>query len=241
MIAPLVILISFLLSGCAGSQGIDIEPMRAALHHGRAGTISEQNTAHVEAGSPPKPFRLALYFLQRDFPPHRAIQKADWVRADKSMLVNAFAVLRNEQLVTETISLEDVTVQGQDIVKIRQAARRYGADVVLLVDGLASVDRYNNLYAALYATVIGAYLAPGTESDALFMIEGSLWDVRTGRLYVTETVEGRSRSVASAAVVEDREVIAQAKKVALEEFGKRMADALRRLYGASPHSADPAR
>jgi rhombotail lipoprotein len=134
---------------------------------------------------------------------------------------------------TETFLLVDSTIQGNDARKIRQAASRYGADAVLIVEGVTAVDRYNNGYAALYATLIGAYFAPGTESQALFIINGSLWDVRTERLYAIQTAEGHSKSVGPAVAVEDRQVLAQAKKSALVEFSKQIAEELRRLKDAT--------
>ena len=49
----------------------------------------------------------------------------------------------------------------------------------MIVDGAAEIDRYNNRYAWFYPTMIGAYLAPGTESHALVMVTGSLWAIRS--------------------------------------------------------------
>jgi len=40
----------------------------------------------------------------------------------------------------------------------------------VVITGVGAVDRYNNGYATLYPTILGAYLAPGTISDALFMV-----------------------------------------------------------------------
>lgn len=242
MTLHLALLLGLLLSGCASSRGFDRDAMRAAFHPG-AGAVAERNVAPTatEKSAMPVPFRLALYFVQRDFPAHHTIQKAEWVSADKDALANWLAPLRNEGIVTDAFLLVDSTIQGNIVGKIRQAAARHGADVVLIVDGVAAVDRYNNGYAALYATLIGAYLAPGTESDALVMIEGSLWDVRTERLYATQTAEGRSKSVGAAVAVEDRQVLAQAKKAAVDEFGKRMVDELRRLKDTPPRASDRSR
>jgi hypothetical protein len=103
---------------------------------------------------------------------------------------------------------------------------------------MAAVDRYNNGYAVLYPTLIGAYFAPGTVSEALFIVDGSLWDVRTERLYATQTAEGHSKAVGSAVSVEDKQVLAQAKKSAVDEFSKRMVDELRRLKDAPPRAGD---
>jgi hypothetical protein len=184
------------------------------------------------------PFRLALYFVRRDFPAHRTIQKAEWVSADKEVLEQWLAPLRNEGIVTDLFLLVDATIQGRDARKIRQAAARYGADAIMILDGIAAVDRYNNGYASLYTTLIGAWLAPGTVSEALFMMEGEMWDVRTERLYTTQAAEGQAQTVGTAIAVEDRQVLDRAKKVALDEFGKRMADELRRLKDATPRGRE---
>lgn len=213
--------------------------MRATFRHDAA-VSAESNLTGTATDKPttPMPFRLAFYFVQRDFPAHHTIQKAEWVGAEKDALANGLAPLRDERIVTDTFLLVDATIRGHDARKIRQAGARYGADVVLVVDGVAAIDRYNNGYAALYPTLIGAYVAPGTESEALFMIEGSLWDVRTERLYATQTAEGHAKSVGPAVTVEDRQVLAQAKKAALDEFGKRMANELRRLKDAAPRTSN---
>jgi rhombotail lipoprotein len=209
--------------------------MRAMLSHEATSSIDVNSTTpSTEKPSVPVPFRLALYFVQRDFPAHRTIQKAEWVSADKEVLEKRLAPLRNEGIVTDSFLLVDTTIQGSDVGKIRRAAARYGADVVMIVDGVAAVDRFNNGYASLYPTLIGAYFAPGTESQALFMIEGDVWDVRTERHYATHAAEGQAKTVGTAIFVEDRQVLDRAKKDALDEFGKRMADGLRRLKDATP-------
>jgi rhombotail lipoprotein len=224
----LIVLLSLLLSGCASTHGFDRATMQSLLHPDNE-TVTEQ-TASSQTDKParPLPLRMAIYFVQRSFPLHHQIQRAEWVAADKDLLTKWLMPLQSEQILTETFHLVDTTIQGHDVEKIRRAAARYGADVVLIVDGLASVDRYNNGYAAWYATLIGAYVAPGTVSDALVMIRSSLWDARTERLYMTQMVEGRSTLTGSALLLEDGPVLAQAKTAALVELGKRTVDEWRR-------------
>ncbi len=239
MMLHLTLLLGLLLSGCASSHGFDRHAMRTTFDLD-AGAVAEQSVATTAPEKPttPMPFRLALYFVQIEFPAHHTIQKAEWVSADKDTLVNWLAPLQDGRVLTETFLLVDSTIQGNDARKIRQAASRYGADAVLIVEGVTAVDRYNNGYAALYATLIGAYFAPGTESQALFIINGSLWDVRTERLYAIQTAEGHSKSVGPAVAVEDRQVLAQAKKSALVEFSKQIAEELRRLKDAPLRPSD---
>ena len=238
MIFRLTLFAGLLLSGCTSSRGFDRTAMHATFSHD-AGAITEQTTAGTPTLS--TPFRLAVYFVHKDFPAQRTMQKAEWLSAENAALITGLAPLRNERILNDAFLLVDSTIQGNDVRKIRQAAARYGADAVMIVDGVGSIDRYNNGYAALYVTVIGAYFAPGTESNALFMIDSSLWDVRSERLYATQTVEGRSESVGPAMSVEDTLVFAQARKSALDELSKRMVDQLRRLKDTRPDINDPPR
>lgn len=230
MMLPLAVLVSFLLSGCAGSHGVNRDAMRSALHHDAVRT-NDADASSLPTGKSalPIPFHLGLFFVQQDFPANGVVYKADWVTADKQAILNALAPLRDERIVSEIFLLEDATIRGYDAQKIRQAGRRYGAEVVLIVDGVGAVDRFNRGSAWLYVTLIGAYLASGTESDALFMIDGSLWDVRTDQLYATQQNEGSSKQIGPAMMLEDRAVLKEAKTVALDVFGQRMVGQIRRL------------
>jgi hypothetical protein len=129
----------------------------------------------------------------------------------------------------QSFLLADSTIQGNTFRDIRQAAARYNADALLVIRGASAVERYNNGHAAWYATGIGAYLAHGTESHALFMMQGTLWDVRTGYLYGTQTAEGETTLIGPATSLDDKSAVAEAKDVALERFSKELADMLRLL------------
>lgn len=229
------VLLILLAGGCAGSAEFDRNAMRATL--GIAEIPDAQHApavAHTDMPNPPHPLRLALYFVERDMPIRHQIRVAKWMDTDKDALLNRLAPLQHEGIVADTFLLADSTIHGYDVPKIRRAAARYDADAVLIVEGVGSVDRYNNGYAAWYVTLIGAYMAPGTVSDALFMIHSSLWDARTERLYVTQTAEGRSTLTGSAVLLEDGQVLAQAKAAALAEFGKRTVDEWRRSRTPPP-------
>lgn len=219
-----------LLSGCASSQGFDREGMRAVFHQDTGAGIEQTAApAATERPASPRPFRLALYFVQREFPARQTIQKAEWVSADKDALVAQLAPLRNERILSDTFLLVDSTIQGNDARKIRQAAARYGADLVVTFDGATAVDRYNNYRAPLlYWTILGAYFADGTQSAALCLVRASVWDVKSGRLLASEEAEGHAEIVGPAAFVDDRVTVEQAKKKALENLGRRIAEQLKR-------------
>jgi hypothetical protein len=137
--------------------------------------------------------------------------------------------LQDELIVRESFVLADPTVQGHDIGKIRQAATRYGADLVVTFDGAAAVDRYNNYKAPLlYWTILGAYVADGTHSEAVCVARAAMWDVKRGLLLASEEAEGHAETVGPAAFVDDGATIEQAKKNALENLSRRVAEQLTR-------------
>jgi hypothetical protein len=228
MIPLFLLLMLFSVSSCTASRGFDRQALTNLLH-ADPDVVTERDIAAVFDLQPnlPSPFRLALYFTTDQAPLQASAQKANWLSPDKESLLSNLRPLTEEGLVKAAFVLADSTVQGTLNRDIRLAAARYNADVLLIVNGVAAVDRYNNRYAAWYATILGAYLAPGTHSDALFMIEGTVWDVRTGYLYGTQTAEGTAQSVGPAASLEDRAVVARAKEAAVESFGKHTADLLR--------------
>jgi hypothetical protein len=227
----LLFLILLLLGGCAASrQGFDRDAMRAVIQSPTEPARTEVTGSALAAAQPPAvPLRLALYFVPQAFPARGSLRPPEWVSSDKERLTGWLAPLRQEGILGGIFLLVDPIIRNADVGALRQAASRYGADALLIVQGVGGVDRYANGYAALYPTLIGAYFAPGTHSDALFLITGALQDVRSDWREGTQTVEGHVEVVGPAMMVEDRQALADAKKAALDELGQRIAALLRRL------------
>lgn len=222
IISTLIILIS---TGCSSSQGFNRITMGERL---LATPISiPQNQPHSpQSTRPSPPFRLGVFFAKHDVPDTPSIRKVEWLSADRDQLFRKLAPLRDEQLLADTFVLVDVTLRSDNVKGIRQAGARFGADMVLIIDGIAAVDRYNNRLAWLYPTLLGAYLLPGTESDALVMATGSLWAVRSDWHAPIQTVEIQSKVKGSAAFVEDATALQEAKQQAIHSLGKRIAEVL---------------
>jgi hypothetical protein len=232
VVMPILLALIVLLtsSACSGSRGLNRQALQESFHE-NPDVVTDQDIAATMAlqAHLPVPYRLAIYFKHKDFPSRPALRKVDWVSADAERLQRALVPVKEEGILQQSFILANSTVQGTNFRDIRLAAARYNADAILVIDGAASVDRYNNGHAWWYATGIGAYLAHGTESHALFMMEGMLWDVRSGYLYGTQTAEGETTLIGPAPSLEDKDAIAEAKDVALGRFGKELADMLRLL------------
>lgn len=226
-------LLVMILAGCAASKGFDRGVLRGSLGQ----NVTDQDIQSVLDRKPqlPTPFKLGVYLNSSGSNYRRAF----WTDAEKNALLAYGNQLKEAGVVSDIYMVSDATVQGgyrstfpnngNSLKDLRLAAARYGADAVLIVNDASSVDRYNNPAAFLYWTIVGAYLVPGTHSDALVMIKASLWDVRNEYLYATEEAEGIAKRIGPAFVIEDVDSIDQAKKIAIEGFGKKLTDRLIRL------------
>lgn len=221
----IVSLILLLQAGCTSSQGFNRIVMSERLHV--VPPITLDSRPHIpQTVRPSPPVRLGVFFVKHDVPDTAAVRKVEWLSADRDQLLRELAPLREELLLTDIFVLADVTLRSDNIKGIRQAGNRFGADIVLIIDGIAAVDRYNNYLAWLYPTLIGAYLVPGTESDALVMATGSLWAVHSDWHALLPTVEERSKAVGAAAFLADNAPLQDAKSLAIQTLGKRIAEAL---------------
>ena len=191
--------------------------------------VAEQPIPSVAA-----PFRLGVFFTRQEFPTRETIRPVEWLSQDKDALLRALAPLQDQHILRESLILADSAVPHVSLADIRKAAARYGADVIMIVTGAGAVDRYNNGYALLYPTILGAYLAPGTVSEALVLIDGSLWDVRSGLAYGIVSAEGQSRLVGPAMAIEDQAAFMQGKNLALDTLNTRLVEQLRRLRQSHP-------
>ncbi|MBI5315024.1 MAG: hypothetical protein HZB34_03550 [Nitrospirae bacterium] len=228
MVQLLTIVASFIFAlstGCTSSQGFDRTAMNEILHV-EPTPIPESQPLASQGVHLSTPLRLGVFFVNHDFPHRQSIRTVEWLARDRDQLLRELAQLQDTHVLQDAFVLMDATLRGEDINGIRQAGARYGADVVLIVDGVAAVDRYNNRFAWLYPTLLGAYLAPGTESDTLVMITGDLWAVRSEWHPPMQTAEGASKLVGSAVMLEDSAALTEAKQRALQALGKRIVDQL---------------
>lgn len=224
------------LAACADRQGIE----RLAMEH----TLGVDPAFALDLGTQERPrvtapIRLGLFFVTKTVPPFRTVRQASWTSAHKEQLNARLTELLVPRFLSEVFLLEDPLISGFDPGAVRQAGRRYAADAVLIIDGVAAVDRYNNSSAWWYATLVGAYLASGTEIEAACLARGSLHDVPTDRLYAAHTAEGRAERQGPAMLMEDSAVLRDAQEAALEQLAVALAEEIRRLSGIA--RAEPSR
>ncbi|NGZ10064.1 MAG: hypothetical protein CV088_11865 [Nitrospira sp. LK70] len=226
--------------GCASSQGFDRRAISEALGVDPAADQDPQLIID-RMSNVSLPCRLGVFFGDRNFSNRQSVKKVEWLAADRNQLLRLLATLQDERILTDTVVLMDATLRGEDIRGIRQAGARHGADMLLVVEGAAAIDRYNNRSAWWYSTLIGAYLAAGTESDAFVLTTGALWAVRSEWHAAIQTGEGVSKVVGSAVFVEDSTALQEAKERAIQALGTRIIDQLRLLKEELPPAKLPSR
>ncbi|MBX9657180.1 MAG: hypothetical protein K2X00_01340 [Nitrospiraceae bacterium] len=223
------------LSACSTGPEFDRSGMQNTLRQhldlvGKGDRTSPETKSALEHHPPlAGPFRLGLYFVRTEFPTRQSVHSGEWLSAEKDQLVRHLAPLRKDQVLREIVVLAEPTVRSLTRQELRQASARYGIDVLLLIDGIGAVDRHNNAYALLYPTVLGAWLAPGTVIDALFLLNGTLWDLRTDTTLDGQMVEGQAQHTGAVVLVEDADALKEAKGRAIEAFGARLVEHLRSL------------
>lgn len=214
------------LNGCAGSHGLSREVLQDEIRQEESRFIDTSTTA----AAPVRPHapQLGLYlkptgFLHREF---------EWTSRDRDAVL---AWSKRVPLDTGGKSAGFLTLsslKGHTLTELRAAATRYGVDWLLVFDGAAAVDRYNNYKAALwYWTILGAYVANGTQTDVLCLLKATLWDVKTGARLFEEQTDAKIEKVGPAALVEDKTVLELAKARALEQLTRGLDTQLKRLHG----------
>ena len=214
------------IAGCASSQGFDRGRLNNQLGKDEP-QATDSEIARVLALQPQIhfPIRLGIYARERYSgwgDPAWRIEDSDtaWVEA-----------LKAEGLVSEVVPIVASTVGGREIADIRLAAAHHHVDAVLILDFVSDVDRYNNPLAASYITIVAGWLIPGTHSDALVMMTGSMWDVRNGYLYATARTEAEASEMGPAFLLEDYRAVRHAHRDALTALEQEMTVRLRNLRG----------
>ena len=218
----MVLAIVLFLTACASSQGLPLDSLQQTLQDEEARFVgAPPSTSTANSSTRQGPPKLGLYVMPTGFLRH----EFEWTDADRESLLAWTNGLQRDGLISGASFIQLSSIKGNQLVQLRESALRHGADLLLIVDGAATVDRYNNYKGPLlYWTIFGAYFADGTHSDALCLVRGALWDVRGETKLVEEEAQGLSRIIGPAARVEDREGVTAARRQALTRLMEKLRD-----------------
>jgi rhombotail lipoprotein len=221
-LAYMVLALLLFLTACASSQGLPLASLQQTLQDEEArfvGALSSESTAKSSTRQDPP--KLGLYVMPTGFLRH----EFEWTDADREALLAWTNGLQRDGLIAGASFIQISSIKGNQLAQLRESAARYGADLLLIVDGAATVDRYNNYKGPLlYWTILGAFFADGTQSDALCLVRGALWDVRGETKLFGEEAQGLSKIVGPAARVEDQEGVTAARRQALTQLMEKLRD-----------------
>jgi len=221
-LAYMVLAFSLFLTACASSQGLHLDLLQQTLQDEEArfaGALLPTSTANpsTRQGLP----KLGLFVMPTGFLRH----EFEWTDADRGALLAWTNELQRDGLISGASFLQISSIKGNQLAQLRESAMRHGADILLIVDGAATIDRYNNYKGVLlYWTILGAYFVDGTHSDALCLVRGALWDVRGETKLFGEEAQGLSKIIGPTARVEDREGVTAARRLALTQLMEKLRD-----------------
>ena len=226
--AQLLILVaaSVVFAACS-ARGFDRGQMRQDLgDEPRAVTDQDIKTALAQQPQLKFPFKLAVELRSGE-----CYECGDaWREEDKQEIMSWGQQLKQSGMVSDMFLVPDVFAK-KDLKDIRLAAAQQGADAVLVVRSVDGTDEYLNPASFLYITILGAWIVPGNDVDALVMLRGAMWDVGNSYLYVTVESEGESHLVKPTMLLNKNDAIEAAKKNALDSFGPEFVRHIEALRG----------
>lgn len=225
----IVFLLCFLLIGC--SSGFDKKCSVKRLKSGSY-AVKPEDMAKISENkqSLTFPIRMAVFFDSSN-KSGKWRWDWDWTKEDYEILLTIKNELKDFEVLSEMLYLSESAVNGWGLDDIRAAGARYNADVVMIVRGSPDVDSYMNSWSMLYLTVLGMWIAPGSNRDALFSAESVLWGTKNGKLYLSLEVEETGSVQKPLIYINDRQSIKIAKKKALEKLAVDFMKKIKQMAG----------
>lgn len=161
-----------------------------------------------------------------------------WSQADVERIEQWAESLRQAGIVSNMFVMSQLVSAGNDARSARLAGAKHGADAVLVIKGVAEVDRYVNPSAILNLLILPGFFVPASHRDALFMMRAAMWDVANEFLYLSVDAEGEARMKGPTLRIRDSDAIDSAKSLALQSFEKEFLKRMHALKDAAAERAD---
>lgn len=190
------------------------------------------------------PCKIAVYLQAAT----KEENRLTWTPEDRELIHGWQSALRRAGIASELFLMSDIVVDevnsasnprarretagsslGSSIAKLRLAAAKHGASTLLVLRGSRALDEYFNPLAALYITVVGYFIVPGSHVDATVSLDGALFDVANEYLYLSLDAQGKGESFGPGAILKGDRATADAKREALGLFGDALFERMERL------------
>jgi hypothetical protein len=119
------------------------------------------------------------------------IETWDWSSGDKKLIMSYLENLEELGYISDYFMIPDSpSFSMQDINYLIDEAKKQNADVLITLRGVIKVNRYFNPAAILDLTILGACLFPGSNCDAILIMNMNLWNVNGRDCILTVHGEG---------------------------------------------------
>ena len=222
MIKLTALLVAASAVGC--SVGFNRTAMEQEFQEDRRIVFDDEDVLRIEQLKPQIRFPIRLAVV----PPARVGQRYGGdtrpAKGEHEELMALGEQLKKEGIVSSFTLIPqfllDTTSRAGGIKSIRLAAARMQADSVLILRSNTDVDSYVNPLSVLNLTIVGMWLVPGHQRDALTMVEGLVLDNRNQFLYFAASAEGTGSTFGPVAVVQEKDAVAESRTNAMKAFGQ---------------------
>lgn len=174
------------------------------------------------------PIKLAVWFRPAN-PWRWSDYRVRWEDEDRSAILEALAPVVEAGIIKEPRVITDSILPGDGVRDARFAAALHEADAVLIVTGATAIERRSTPAALLYPTVVGLWVAPGSQSEGICVATGTIWDVRSGFLYGAAEAEATWAETVPLMLVDEDRARAAAKRQAILSLAQDLERRFRRL------------
>jgi rhombotail lipoprotein len=226
-------------TGCA--TGFNREAMQKDLVEDRRIFTDDEDVLKIDQLRPQVrlPIRLAVLAPAR-LGPYGG--DSGLMEGEREEIVSWGEKLKKEGIVSEFMIIPEMLLDtgverhrsGPTLKSVRIAAARMQADAVLILRSITETDSYFNPLGVLDLTIVGLFLVPGHQRDALTMVEGMVIDNRNQFLYFAATAEGKGSATAPIAMMDKRDAVGESRRNALHAFGENLVLEARRAQAGMP-------
>lgn len=234
----LITLVGVAAVGC--SSGFNRQTMNAQMEAEQPLVFDDADVLRVEQARPQLQFPIRLAVVPPamfDYRDHRETE------GQRKEIMAWGEKLRDAGIVSDLFIIPGILMnqtRSQDYIKsIRVAAARLQADAVLIMRSSTDVDSYVNVLSVLDLTVVGMFVVPAHQKDALTIVEGMVIDNRNQYVYFAGSTEGVGTSFGPLATVREHTAIQESRLEALKSFGELLLKEGRRLRDGVPGAQYP--
>ncbi len=176
------------------------------------------------------PLKVALFAdMETMNSPEQFEETWDWSSGDKKLIISYLVNLQELGYISDYFIIPDAPgFSMQDINYLINEAGKQDADVLITLRGIIKVNRYFNPAAILNITVLGACLFPGSNCDALLLVDMDMWNVKGKDCVLAVKGEGIKRISEPTFLLEPDDAIIPVRRDTLRkvlaEFKKRCRD-----------------